>query len=35
MLQLRSKYAMPPKPLTDPMNYVDLAYYDKAFAASR
>jgi len=32
VLQLRSKYAVPAKPLTDPMRYVDLAYYDKAFA---
>lgn len=32
VLQLRSKYAVPPKPLSDPMRYVDLAYYDKAFA---
>jgi hypothetical protein len=32
VLQLRSKYAVPPKPLNDPMRYVDLAYYDKAFA---
>jgi ABC-type nitrate/sulfonate/bicarbonate transport system substrate-binding protein len=31
VLQLRSKYAVPPKPLNDPMRYVDLAYYDKAF----
>jgi ABC-type nitrate/sulfonate/bicarbonate transport system substrate-binding protein len=32
VLQLRSKYASPPKPLTDPQRYVDLAYHDKAFA---
>jgi ABC-type nitrate/sulfonate/bicarbonate transport system substrate-binding protein len=32
VLQLRSKYAVPPKPLSDPLRYVDLAYYDKAFA---
>ena len=32
VLQLRSKYAVPPKPLADPQRYVDLAYYDKAFA---
>jgi ABC-type nitrate/sulfonate/bicarbonate transport system substrate-binding protein len=32
VLQLRSKYAVPSKPLTDPLRYVDLAYYDKAFA---
>ena len=31
VLQLRSKYAVPPKALNDPMRYVDLAYYDKAF----
>ena len=32
VLQLRSKYAVPAKPLTDPLRYIDLAYYDKAFA---
>lgn len=32
VLQLRSKYAVPPKALNDPMRYIDLAYYDKAFA---
>ena len=32
VLQLRSKYAVPPKPLNDPLRYVDLAYFDKAFA---
>jgi ABC-type nitrate/sulfonate/bicarbonate transport system substrate-binding protein len=32
VLQLRSKYALPAKSLTDPMRYVDLGYYDKAFA---
>ena len=31
VLQLRSKYAVPQKSLNDPMRYVDLAYYDKAF----
>lgn len=32
VLQLRSKYGAPQKTLTDPMKYVDLSYYDKAFA---
>jgi ABC-type nitrate/sulfonate/bicarbonate transport system substrate-binding protein len=32
VLQLRSKYGSPQKALTDPMKYVDLSYYDKAFA---
>ena len=32
VLQLRSKYGSPQKTLTDPMKYVDLSYYDKAFA---
>ena len=32
VLQLRSKYAAPPKALNDPTRYIDLAYYDKAFA---
>jgi len=31
VLQLRAKYATPRKDLTDPMKYVDLAYYNKAF----
>lgn len=31
VLQLRSKFGMPPKTLTDPMKYVDLSYYEKAF----
>jgi hypothetical protein len=31
VLQLRSKYGSPQKTLTDPMKYVDLSYYDKAF----
>lgn len=31
VLQLRSKYATPPKALDDPMKYVDLAYYEQAF----
>jgi ABC-type nitrate/sulfonate/bicarbonate transport system substrate-binding protein len=31
VLQLRGKYATPQKTLTDPMKYVDLRYYDKAF----
>jgi ABC-type nitrate/sulfonate/bicarbonate transport system substrate-binding protein len=32
VLELRSKYGAPKKTLTDPMKYVDLAYYEKAFA---
>jgi len=32
VLALRDKYATPHKALTDPMKYVDLRYYDKAFA---
>ncbi len=32
VLQLRSKFGTPQKTLTDPMKYVDLSYYDKAFA---
>ncbi len=32
VLQLRSKYGLPQKTLTDPMKYVDLTYYDKAYA---
>jgi ABC-type nitrate/sulfonate/bicarbonate transport system substrate-binding protein len=32
VLALRSKYAVPQKALTDPMKYVDLGYYNKAFA---
>jgi len=31
VLALRSKYATPPKALNDPMKYVDLTWYDKAF----
>ena len=31
VLALRSKYATPPKALTDPARYVDLTFYDKAF----
>ena len=31
VLALRSKYATPPKPLSDPMKYVDLTWYNKAF----
>lgn len=31
VLQLRSKYATPQKTLSDPMRYVDLTYYNKAF----
>jgi len=31
VLELRSKYGMPKKALTDPMKYVDLTYYEKAF----
>jgi ABC-type nitrate/sulfonate/bicarbonate transport system substrate-binding protein len=32
VLQLRSKYGMPKKMLDDPTKYVDLSYYQKAFA---
>jgi ABC-type nitrate/sulfonate/bicarbonate transport system substrate-binding protein len=32
VLALRSRYATPQKALTDPMKYVDLSYYNKAFA---
>jgi ABC-type nitrate/sulfonate/bicarbonate transport system substrate-binding protein len=32
VLVLRSKYGVPQRTLTDPMKYVDLSYYDKAFA---
>jgi ABC-type nitrate/sulfonate/bicarbonate transport system substrate-binding protein len=32
VLELRSKYGAPKKTLTDPMKYVDLSYYEKAFA---
>jgi ABC-type nitrate/sulfonate/bicarbonate transport system substrate-binding protein len=31
VLELRSKYGMPKKSLTDPTKYVDLTYYEKAF----
>jgi ABC-type nitrate/sulfonate/bicarbonate transport system substrate-binding protein len=31
VLQLRSKYGTPKKILEDPMKYVDLSYYEKAF----
>jgi ABC-type nitrate/sulfonate/bicarbonate transport system substrate-binding protein len=31
VLELRGKYATPQRTLTDPMKYVDLTYYDKAF----
>jgi ABC-type nitrate/sulfonate/bicarbonate transport system substrate-binding protein len=31
VLALRSKFAVPPKTLSDPAKYVDLAYYEKAF----
>lgn len=31
VLQLRSKFGMPPKKLDDPMKYVDLRYSEKAF----
>jgi ABC-type nitrate/sulfonate/bicarbonate transport system substrate-binding protein len=31
VLQLRGKYATPRKTLSDPMKYVDLGYYNKAF----
>ena len=32
VLELRSKYGMPQKTLSDPAKYVDLSYYEKAFA---
>jgi ABC-type nitrate/sulfonate/bicarbonate transport system substrate-binding protein len=32
VLALRSKYAKPPRTLTDPLKYVDLTWYNKAFA---
>ena len=32
VLALRSKYAVPPKPLGDPAKYVDLSWHQKAFA---
>ena len=31
VLELRSKYAVPKKALTDPARYLDLSYHDKAF----
>jgi hypothetical protein len=31
VLQLRSRFGMPQKTLTDPLKYVDLSYYQKAF----
>ena len=31
VLALRSKFAVPPKTLSDPAKYVDLTYYEKAF----
>ena len=31
VLELRGKYATPQKTLADPLKYVDLTYYDKAF----
>ena len=31
VLQLRGKFATPQKTLADPMKYVDLTYYNKAF----
>jgi len=31
VLELRTKYGMPQKSLADPMKYVDLGYYEKAF----
>jgi ABC-type nitrate/sulfonate/bicarbonate transport system substrate-binding protein len=34
VLVLRSKYGLPKKTLTDPMKYVDLTYYQKAFGAN-
>ncbi len=33
VLALRSKYAVPPRSLDDPMKYVDLSWYNKAFPA--
>jgi ABC-type nitrate/sulfonate/bicarbonate transport system substrate-binding protein len=33
VLALRSKYATPPKALTDPSKYVDLTWYEKAFGS--
>ena len=30
VLELRSKFGAPKKPLSDPMKYVDLSYYEKA-----
>lgn len=35
VLRLRSKFGSPQKTLTDPMKYVDLSYYDKAFTTKR
>jgi ABC-type nitrate/sulfonate/bicarbonate transport system substrate-binding protein len=32
VLELRTKFGMPRKSLTDPSKYVDLGYYEKAFA---
>lgn len=32
VLELREKFAVPKKALSDPMKYVDIAYYNKAFA---
>ena len=32
VLELRGKYATPRKELGDPAKYLDLTYYDKAFA---
>ncbi len=32
VLQLRSKFGEPPKKLSDPNKYLDLSYYNKAFA---
>jgi len=32
VLELRSKYALPPKSLSDPAKYIDLTWYSKAFA---
>lgn len=33
VLELRSKYGEPQKTLTDPMKYIDLAYYEEALAS--
>ncbi len=35
VLALRSKFGVPQKTLTDPMKYIDLSYYEKAFGPRR